>query len=102
MKKGAFTLRSVTEEDCKDMWLWRKHPDSRRYFFDSKPIAWKTHKKWFYSKISDPDTRIHIATLDDNKVGVIRFEIKRKFVSVSVGLNPDFFGRGLGSKTIKI
>ena len=100
--KGDIILNIASESDCRDLWLWRNHPAVRRYFFNRKRISWQEHKEWFYSKVKDGDARIYIAKRGKDKVGVIRFEEAMAVVRVSVNLNPSFFGRGLGSKIIKL
>ena len=100
--KESILLNTVCEDDCKHLWLWRHCPDVRKNFFNEKTISWQEHKKWFYSKIKDPNTKIYVATLGKDKIGVIRFEIEDDSAKVSVNLNPDFLGKGLGSKIIKL
>jgi len=96
------TLSRASINDCRDLWLWRNHPGVRKNFFDSEPISWQEHERWFNSKNKDGNIRIYIAALGDDKIGVIRFETANGQIKVSVNLNPDFFNRGLGSKIIKI
>jgi RimJ/RimL family protein N-acetyltransferase len=60
------------------------------------------HEKWFKTKIKDSYTSIYIACSGKDKVGSIRFEDKGEAVKVNVMLNPDFLGKGLGSKIIKL
>lgn len=101
MKETRLKLDTAAKNDCKDIWLWRNHPEARKNFFNPNPIPWKEHREWFYSKIKDEDAKIYIAVLKKNKIGVIRFEIKGDLAKVSVNLNPDFFGKGLGYKVIR-
>ena len=102
MKWHKLSLRAATETDCKDLWKWRNCSDVRRNFFDNRYVLWQTHKKWFFSKFNNRNVKIYIAESEGFKIGVIRFEIKKKFVTVSVNLNPSFFGRGLGVKVVKL
>lgn len=95
-------LKPASDNDCKDLWLWRNHPVVRKNFFNDKPISWKEHKAWFYSKAKSPNAKIYIATLDEKKIGVIRFETEETLIRVSFNLNPDFFNRNLGSKIMKL
>lgn len=95
-------LSTVTESDCKDLWLWRNNPNVRKNFFNAGPISWQEHKKWFYARIKDSNTKIYVVRQGRNKIGTIRFEIEDNRVKVSVNLNPEFFGKGLGSKVIKL
>jgi len=101
MKKQAITLRNATEGDCRDLWLWRNSPEARKGSFNSKSVLWCNHKRWLESVLTDKKVVIYIAEQKDKKLGVIRFEIKDKFLTVSVNLNPAFFGKGLGSQIIK-
>ncbi len=95
-------LRRALNEDCKDLWVWRNNREVRKICSKLEPVPWSEHKEWFYLKMNDAQTKIFIAYQKDKKLGVIRFEIIGKFVRVSVNLNPDFFGRGLGSRLIKL
>lgn len=94
-------LNTITKNDRRDIWLWRNHPEARKSFFNTEVVSWQEHKKWVASKIKDSHTKIYIARLDKERIGVIRFEIGNICVKVSVNLNPDFFGRGLGSRVIR-
>lgn len=95
-------LKKVEISECDNLFKWRNHPDVRKHSFNTKVISWQEHKEWFYSKIKDPNTKIYVATLGKDKIGVIRFEIEDDSAKVSVNLNPDFLGKGLGSKIIKL
>lgn len=95
-------LTQATEGDCGRLWLWRNHPLVRKNFFDENPVPWEAHKRWFYSKIKDEGTKIYIANMGKERVGVIRFQTDKDSISVSVNLNPSFFGRGLGTEIIRL
>lgn len=98
------TLRLATRGDCRDLWIWRKHRDVRKWSFDTKPIEYDKHRTWFERKLREEKTRIYIAeNKKREKVGQIRFEMdKGKLAYINVNLNPEFFGKGLGNKIIKI
>ncbi len=93
-------LNPAVRGDCKKLFLWKNHPTVRKNSFNIKNISWKEHKKWFYSKVRDENAKIYIAKQGKNKIGVIRFQIMKDHIQVSVNLNPAFFGKGLGTKII--
>ncbi len=95
-------IREVEEIDSRDLWLWRNNPSVRKSFFNSEEVAWEAHEKWFKERLKSKDTKIYIAIENTGKVGVIRFEIEKEIAKVSVNLNPEHFGRHLGSKIIKL
>lgn len=96
-------IRPATNDDCFDLWLWRNHPKVREMTFNSKEIDYTTHIKWFSQKIKDENVRIYIADSEEGeKLGQVRFEVDKECRSlISINLNPDFFGKGLGNKIIK-
>lgn len=98
----GLVLNLATNNDCRNLWLWRNNPRVRKNSFDSNIIPWQRHKEWFYSKINGPNTKIYIARKGKDKIGVIRFEIKGNCAKASVSLNPKFFSRGFGTKIIKL
>jgi len=54
------------------------------------------------AKLKDPDTTIYMAHYRNKKIGAIRFEANDFVIKTSLMLNPDFLGKGFGSKVIKI
>jgi RimJ/RimL family protein N-acetyltransferase len=101
MTDSILTLRVANQDDCKDIWRWRNCPEARKRFFVDRPVSWPEHKKWLASKLADKRTGIYIAEKGARKAGVIRFDSQSGYLTVSVNLNPDFFGHGLGSRIIK-
>jgi UDP-2,4-diacetamido-2,4,6-trideoxy-beta-L-altropyranose hydrolase len=101
-KGNLLHLRKVKERDCHDLWVWRNHPETRRWSFDKKEIDYGRHLEWFRQKVGSKDSRIYVAENEmSEKLGQVRFEKKngnRAFVSIS--LNPNFLKRGLGNKIL--
>ena len=97
-------LRKATKEDCHDLWAWRNHPKVRKWHFNPRKIGYKTHIKWFEKKIRNGGARICIAeNLKKEKLGQIRMEAGAgKSVYVTIDLNPQFFGRHIGARIIKM
>lgn len=101
IKKTELKFRPVESDDINDLFEWRNHPEVRKNSFSSKPLSWEEHEKWFKEKVKDPGTTIYMVYTEGEKIGSIRFEEKDDAVKVSVMLNPDFFGKGLGAEIIK-
>lgn len=102
LTNGRLSLRDANDNDVKDLFVWRNHPEVRKNSFNTNPISWDEHKKWFWTKIKDQNVTIYIAYYRKNKVGSIRFEVKDNVIRVSVMLNPAFLGRGIGSEIIRL
>jgi RimJ/RimL family protein N-acetyltransferase len=100
--KEDIILTPATKSDCKDLWRWRNSSEIRRCCFDTNPVAWEPHKKWFDAKMKDRNARIYIGRHGRDKVGVIRFDKCADSVSVSVNIDPAFFNRGFGTTMIRL
>ena len=95
-------LTKAETTDINDIFEWRNHPDIRKNFFNQELLSWDEHEKWFMARLSDPDATVYMAYHKKEKIGSIRFESKDSVIKTSVMLNPDFLGKGLGPKVIKL
>lgn len=101
MDSAGIILRTVKEDDMRDMWIWRNHPETRRRSFNSDEIPFEQHQRWFTARLKDPNAVIIIAEdRQGRKLGQVRFNKEAPEAKISVGLNPDFFGQGIGSLLI--
>lgn len=96
------TLRRATMGDMRDIFEWNNHPLSRKNSFRSGPISWDEHERWFAERLGDDLTTIYILCSDDKKLGSARFEEKQSSIRISIMLNPDYFGKRLGSELIRL
>lgn len=103
IKNEGISLRQARIDDCYYLWNWRNHPEIRKWCFNTDKIEYAKHKEWFARKIKEKGTKIYITENNKGeKIGQIRFELDKKHTAfVNVNLNPDFFGKGFGSKLIK-
>ena len=99
------SIRKLTENDCYDIWVWRNHPQVRKWCFNTEAIGYDAqHKKWFKTKFNNEGVRMYIAEIENTKkIGQIRFDkdIDTRWY-VNVNLNPQFFGQSLGDKVIRL
>jgi len=101
--KTELSIRRATDEDCYDLWIWRNHPEVRKWCFNTNEIDFEVHKEWFRKKNKDENTRIYIIENEKGKkIGQVRFDINQQAKAViNVNLNPEYFGKGFGSKMIE-
>lgn len=96
----AIRLRDAVKDDCYDVWLWRNCPEVRRACYDTDPIRYSEHCGWFNDRVNDPGFFI-AEDGNGHKVGQARFEKNGKGSAyINVNLNPDYFGKGFGSRVI--
>jgi L-amino acid N-acyltransferase YncA len=95
-------LRAAQHSDCRDIWLWRNTHQARLASFQSAPIEYANHERWFESKTKDSQSILWIAQSGKDKIGHVRYEIDGNKAVISIVLNPRYYGMGLGSKVIRM
>lgn len=99
---GNLIFRNAAKNDAVDIFKWRNHPDIRKNSFNTDTLLWNEHERWFKEKSKDPNSKIYVACYEDEKIGMVRFDEKDDVIKVSVMLNPDFLGKGIGSEVIRL
>jgi UDP-2,4-diacetamido-2,4,6-trideoxy-beta-L-altropyranose hydrolase len=96
------TIRPAHTQDCEQVWKLANDPIIREASFNSGPIPWEMHKRWFRAKIADPACLYYIATVRKGVwIGQVRFDLEGARAVVSVSLVSEYRGFGWGSRLIK-
>ena len=100
----SFTLRQARKNDCKDLWVWRNHPEVRKWCFNKEGIPYGQHKTWFEGISKNGKTTIFIIQgKDKEKLGQVRFDgVGSEKALININLNPKFFNRGIGTRAIQM
>ena len=92
-------IRNVKKKDLLDIWLWRNEKISIFFSKNKKKISLESHSNWFVRNLTNKKIKSYIGLLikknNKKKVGVVRFDIKKKHALVSINLNPVMRGKGL-------
>lgn len=95
-------VRSAVSDDALLVWPWRNNEATRRYFFDPLPVSLNTHLAWWERSLSDPQRALLLGRLGGKEVGVIRYDfVDSKQAKVSIYLNPEMTGRGVGAYLLR-
>lgn len=95
--KLDFTLRKAFADDAEDIFEWRNNELTRAMSLNSVEIIWEDHKFWYENAINSPNEIILIGDSNKQSIGVVRFTRSQpERVLVSINLNPNFRGMGLG------
>lgn len=93
-------LRRAQLSDVRRVLDWRNHPKTREHIFNPAPIAWEEHLSWFTRVVEDPASALLIGEVDGQPVGVLRFDPLGDRVRISIYLDPERHGQGIGSALI--
>lgn len=101
LQQPAVSLRPVRQSDCRLLWLWRNDPAVRVSSFNSNPVEYELHCRWFNARLNDPATRILVAESESGTpVGQVRLDLKNNEAEISISVDQKFRGGGFGQAMI--
>jgi UDP-2,4-diacetamido-2,4,6-trideoxy-beta-L-altropyranose hydrolase len=101
MMRARTALRPADAGDARRAWSWRNHPETRRFSHASDELAWEDHHDWWQSSLGAPDRDLLIAHCGGIDFGILRFDRHDNAATVSIYLDPDLGGLGLGSAVLR-
>jgi UDP-2,4-diacetamido-2,4,6-trideoxy-beta-L-altropyranose hydrolase len=98
---AAITLRLATMTDCENVYHWRNDAETRRYAFNVEPIDFAMHQRWFVHTLGNPQRVLLIGEIDEQSIGVLRYDMAAAQTLVSVYLVPQQRGQGYAAELLK-
>lgn len=96
MRIGSIEIKRASIEDSKKLFDWRNHPKIREASINSAFISWDKHQRWFEAVLTDKNRELIIGMIEDQTVGVVRFDIENDFAEVSIYLIQEASVAGQG------
>jgi spore coat polysaccharide biosynthesis protein SpsF len=94
-------LRPAAVSDSANLLRWRNDPVTARFSETPSAVGSATHATWLAARLDRPATRIWIACLGEQPVGQVRIDVAAAEGQVSLGLDPKWRGRGLGTELVR-
>lgn len=90
-------VRIANKSDSPKLFEWRNHQTIRAVSKSTAPIVWADHQSWFAKVLADGNRVLLIGEIDNEPVGVVRFDKAGETALVSIYLVPEtgFKGQGL-------
>lgn len=101
----GLTVRPVSAEDLRDIWVWRCDPLTRMNSLSTDIVPFEVHARWFSASLSDPDRLMRMVEVDGARCGIVRFdrlESRPPKLRVSININPDFRGQRIGGAALAL
>lgn len=89
-------IRITNESDSPKLFEWRNHQTIRAVSKNSAPIAWADHQSWFAKVQADKNRVLLIGEIDNEPIGVVRFDKEGGIAEVSIYLVPEGSFKGQG------
>ncbi len=97
---GAIEVRPARSDDGQDVWRWRNDPAALAFYLTPEPTPFVDHMIWFEKALVSELRDLLIVEVDGIPAAHVRLDKvvgKPNEVEVSICMNPDFRGQGLGS-----
>jgi UDP-2,4-diacetamido-2,4,6-trideoxy-beta-L-altropyranose hydrolase len=101
MSAETVQLRDATEDDAAAAHLWRNDPRTLLHSRHTEPVSWHSHLAWWHSTLHDTRVRLLIACCGRRACGVLRLDIRDLQAEVSIYLDPELSGLGLGQSMLR-
>lgn len=101
--RGSIQIRKIESKDEEITFLWANDEETRRNSFNSKPIIYEEHSKWFSSKINNINSHYFICEVDTKPAGLVRFDFNEEYKAFIIGITIDekFRGKKLSTSFLK-
>lgn len=95
-------LRKAQFDDVDLIFKWANDPEARKNSFNSNPIPYEDHVRWFESRMKSKDSYIFVMMEGDIPVGQCRLDVKNGEGMISYSVDSNFRGRGFGKKMLEL
>jgi RimJ/RimL family protein N-acetyltransferase len=93
-------LRPAMASDACIAHKWRQDPRTRAHFRDSRDVPWEEHASWWEGTLKNPLRRLLVACCGRLPVGILRFDLSASSAEISLYLDPELTGVGLGTRSL--
>jgi UDP-2,4-diacetamido-2,4,6-trideoxy-beta-L-altropyranose hydrolase len=101
--KSQLLLRKAALHDADLIYKWRNSAEVRRYSLNPAVLDHAKHIEWLQNALTNKHCVLLIAELNsDHPIGVLRYTVEHDNAEVSIFLNPNMIGKGLGSTILQL
>ena len=100
--EGNIYLRRADREDVELFFRWVNEPAVRENSFNTDPIHWESHQKWFKKVLADDGVRIYVLMQDNLPVGQVRLVFEDSKWQISYSIASAYRGQGYGKRILQL
>lgn len=101
LMNSHLVIRKIRKEDNELTYHWANDERTRANSFNSNPISFEEHSKWFESKLTDKNSWYYICELNHEPTGLIRFDKKDDKLIIGITIDEKYRGKKLSSVFLK-
>lgn len=100
--EGNIYLRRADREDVELFFKWVNEPAVRENSFNTEPIPWESHQKWFEKVLANDGVRIYVLMQENLPVGQVRLVFEDSKWQISYSIAPAYRGQGYGKIILQL
>ena len=97
----TLTLWPAKLDDAEAAHAWRNDARTRRFFRNPTAVPLDEHVAWWSRTLRDEKRRLLIGVCGNRAVGLIRFDVEGEEAEVSIYIDPELTGLGLGNRLLE-
>jgi RimJ/RimL family protein N-acetyltransferase len=102
MSKEKLLFKFASEKDLDLYFKWANDPAVRHNSYNSDPVVYENHVKWFRARINDPDYYFYLFYNETNEpVGQVRI-VKGNETIIGISVDEKFRGRSLSAEMLRM
>ena len=88
-------VRKANESDSRDIFDWRNDELTRQMSHTTDLVGWGGHSAWFAASLTNTKRLLVICEDEetDEKVAIVRFDVKDERALISINLSPQMRGK---------
>ena len=102
MKELGLYLRKVETSDIDLLFKWANDPVVRENSFNTEPIPFENHVRWFNKMLADDSVLQYILMCEDTPIGQIRLNINGEEAEIGYSIANDYRGQGYGHSILRL
>jgi UDP-2,4-diacetamido-2,4,6-trideoxy-beta-L-altropyranose hydrolase len=100
-KERGISIRSANESDVLTYFKWANDPEVRKNSVNTVPIQLEDHKKWFFARLKNKNSRLYIIEKNKIPIGQVRFDKENNISEIDYSIGKNFRGKGYGEIILK-
>lgn len=97
-----FKLKLCEEKDVDLIYEMSNDFEVRKNSFNSNPIKYEEHCKWFKKSLNDQNRILYILKMGDLEIGQIILDVENTKATISYSIKKEFRGNGYANKILNL
>ncbi len=100
--QNSVSIRAINLQDLEFTYLLSNDPVIRKNSYNSEPILYANHKKWFADKVKNNNAFYYIGEYHRQSVAFLRIDMMQNENVIGIAIDKNFRGKGLAVPLLQL